>query len=69
MSSKENIKHSFDNGLSDYKGERNGRVRLSDIIILEIRKDFNNGVSRKDLSSKYNVSYSHIVSIIANKRR
>lgn len=67
--SKDNIKHSFNNGLSNYKGERNGRAKLSDMTISDIRKDFSNGIKRKDLALKYNISYSHIVSIIANKRR
>lgn len=69
LTSKDNIKHSFNNGLSDYKGERNGRAKISNMTISDIRKDFSEGIKRKDLSLKYNISYSHIVSIIANKRR
>lgn len=39
------------------------------MTISDIRKDFSDGIKRKDLSLKYNISYSHIVSIIANKCR
>lgn len=69
ISSKDNIKHSFINRLSNYKGERNGRSKLSNTIIQQIRLDFSKGEKRKKLAIKYNISYSHIVSIISNKRR
>lgn len=66
---KNNIKHSFLNNLSNYKGENNGRSKINDDIINKIREDFKNGIKRKELAEKYNISYSHIVSIISNKRR
>lgn len=64
-----NVIHAYNTGLSDYSGERNGRAKYSDIFISTIRKDFEEGLTRKQLSALYSISYSHIVSILSNKRR
>jgi len=68
-SASDNIKHSFKIGKSNYKGENNGRCKISNIVISQIKDDFKQGLKRKELSLKYNISYSHIVSILSNKRR
>lgn len=68
-SNSDNLKHAYVLGLKSAKGMKNGRARFSDEVIQNIKNDFENGVSRRTLSRLYQVSYSHIVSIIANKRR
>lgn len=66
---KDNIIKSFILGLSNYKGERCGRCKFSDIIIEKVKTDFKNGKTRKELSRIYNISYSHIVAIINGNKR
>lgn len=64
-----NLRHAYKNGLKSAKGMKNGRAKFTNELIEQVRLDFTEGISRKDLSIKYNISYSHIVSILANKRR
>lgn len=68
-SASENIIHAHQCGLVNYKGERNGRCKLSDLTIESIREDFSIGLSRKYIAHKYGISYSHVVSVVSNKRR
>lgn len=58
----ENVKHSWNNGLSKHLyGEKGRNSKLTDKDILEIRKS---NKSRKELSNYFNVSYMNIVSIL-----
>ena len=63
----ENIKHAFDTGLNkpqDVRGVKNGRCKLSEKQVLEIRES---KLSNKDLSKSYNVS-DVLIGQIKNKK-
>lgn len=65
-----NLKHAYKTNLKSAKNEKNSRVKVSNETIKNIREDFIiNKLTRKELAIKYNISYSHIVSILLNKRR
>jgi hypothetical protein len=62
---KENSRHAVKMGLinfanRDYRGVKNPNFKLNDLLIEKIKKDFKSGFSRKELVSKYNLSYSTI---------
>lgn len=69
-----NPKHLFlgtkrDNAIDMVNKNRHGGMKLSTQQIEQIRFLFSSGFDRKHLASKFNVSYSHIVSIINHSRR
>lgn len=65
----ENRKHAVETGLVKHKGESNQMSKFSEKVILSLRKEFANGcITRKELSEKYGISKTHVVSII-NKSR
>ena len=49
------------------KGSKNGFSKLTEKEVIEIRNLYNMGVSKKDLSKKYNVHKSNIHYIVTNK--
>lgn len=63
-----NIIHSFNNGLSDYKGEKNGRAKLTNNQIKEIKKLINNKIKLKDIALQFNVHPNTISEIKRNKK-
>lgn len=65
---KENIKHSIETGLGDFKGTKNARCKLSEAQVLNIRKTYSQGgVSHSVLAAEHNVSKYIITSIINRK--
>lgn len=71
MTRKENVIHSFKNGLQPKKhGELNGCNKVTEKEVLEIRKLANNGqrfYGRKELSEKYGISEDSIKRIVNRK--
>lgn len=64
----ENILHAFKHGLSSQKGEKNAGSKLLDNDIRVIRQLGEEGVLKKDIATKFNVSRSAITNIIKRKR-
>lgn len=67
MSIKENIRHSFQNNRRtepDRSGSKNGRAKLSEFDIIEIRE---NNYTAKEICSKYNISLTVAYNIRNNK--
>ena len=67
----ENIKHARDTGLLKTKGEDNGRAKLTQLQVNEIRKSWNSCEvkrgKRAELARKYGVSWTMINFIVNNK--
>lgn len=62
----QNHKHAFRTGLrvpTDTSGSKNGRARVTEDIVRQIRFDFDNNMSQKDLIEKYNIPSSTITNI------
>ena len=69
----ENIAHAFRTGLREFPEARrqelyNGR-KLSKQDVIDIREEFSNGSTQKELAEKYCVSTVHICKIVNNKIR
>jgi len=65
---KENTHHAMDTGLKDSKGEKHGRVKLSEKEVLEIRRIFATGdYSQTTLGEMFDVSQQHVSDIINRK--
>ena len=63
-----NLNHAWSNGLiNGLKGEKNGRSKLNDSQILEIREKFKNGEKIAKISRDYNVSWTLIKFIVTGK--
>lgn len=63
-----NLNHDWSNGLiNGLKGEKNGRSKLNDSQILEIREKFKNGEKIAKISRDYNVSWTLIKFIVTGK--
>lgn len=58
----ENTKHAYDNGLACAAGEKNGRSKLTNEIVKEIR--LSGILKREELSKKYQVSVATIYDIV-----
>lgn len=69
VTGRDNILKSFDLGLSNYKGEKCGRCKFSDVTIQQLKNDFKSGKTRKELSVIYGISYYHVVAIINGRKR
>ena len=68
VTSKENITHSWKNGLAkSLKGEKHPLNKLTDIEVLEIRKENNKGVKQRDLARRFNVGFQNIHLICRGK--
>lgn len=52
----ENVRHSIVNGLENHQGEHNNNSKLSDIEVLEIKKNILDNLDIKDIAIKYNVT-------------
>ena len=64
----ENKQHSYNIGISDAKGEKNGRAKLTTENVVCIREQFKNGQKRKKLAEIYCVGQSNINKITNYKR-
>ncbi len=68
VSHQQNIRHSFDNGLQNNKGENNPTSKLSEKDVLEIRAKFKPRVyGRKKLAEEYKVKISTIKDVILRR--
>lgn len=68
----ENMKHAYKLGLNKiktYYGESHPRAKLTDLQVLEIRKEHSIKRNVSELSKKYNIGKSQIVRIVSNKGR
>ena len=68
-SSKQNARHAWDTGLQKFqRGEQNGRSKLTDEQIREIRKKYTGEKGQiANLAREYNVSWTLIKLIVTNK--
>jgi hypothetical protein len=66
VSHRENLNHAIKNNLT-LKGEENRNSKLKDIDVVQIHSLLQKGVTAKELSKSYNVSYSTIDSIRTNR--
>ncbi len=55
VTSSDNITHSFNNGLSNYNGENNGRSKLTSLEVIEIKKLIKNKIKLKNIAKQFNV--------------
>lgn len=55
----ENMAHAFRTGLTNNSGERNGRAKLKESQVKQIREEFN-GKNRRELANKFGVCYDTI---------
>lgn len=55
VSASENITHSFEKNLSCYKGENNGRAKLTSTDVIEIKRLINIKIKLKDIALQFNV--------------
>lgn len=63
---KQNMAHAVKNGLST-RGTRNGRTKLTEKQVLQIRKEYSKGKTQAELSKKYKVVKSNIKFIISRQ--
>lgn len=66
VSHRENLDHAIKNNLT-LKGEENRNSKLKDVDVIKIHYLLQKGVTTKELSESYNVSYSTIDSIRTNR--
>lgn len=50
-----NIIHSFNNNLSSYRGERNGRSKLTESQVKEIKQLIADKIKLKDIATQFNI--------------
>ena len=64
----ENIKYSYEQGGYDgaRTGSKNSKAILTEEQVIEIRKQYKNGATQKDLSVQYGVGWSTIHNIVFN---
>ena len=73
-SQKENLKHARENGLNNSipkpngEGEKNSRSKLTENLVLEIRKKASEGFTHKQLGLEYGVAESTISGIVSRIR-
>lgn len=63
-----NINHSFSNNLSNYKGERNGRAKLTKLQVIEIKQLLKQGFKNKEIADIFNISKSVISDIKCGRK-
>lgn len=68
VSGSTNILHSFSLKLSSYKGDKNGRAKLTEEDVIQIKQSLLQGAKNKDIANKFGVSKS-VVCDIKHKRK
>lgn len=63
-----NIVHSFCTGLSDYSGSKNGRSKLTESDVIQIKQLLSQGIKNKEIADKFNISKS-VICDIKHKRK
>ena len=66
ITQKENLKHQFDFGMMA-KGSANGKAKLSEFEVLEIRNMRKNGTTISEIAKEYNVSRKCISEAVKRK--
>jgi hypothetical protein len=66
VSHRENLDHAIKNNLT-LKGEENRNSKLKDVDVVKIHSLLQKGITTKELSESYNVSYSTIDGIRTNR--
>jgi hypothetical protein len=66
VSHRENLDHAIKNNLT-LKGEKNRNSKLKDIDVVKIHSLLQKGITTKEISESYNVSYSTIDGIRTNR--
>ncbi len=70
VSPSENTFHAIETGLRNNVGEHNGRSKLSDVEVAEIKNLYSQGgYVQRELGEMYGVAGSHINAIVNNKSR
>lgn len=69
----DNCRHGFELGLSftsfrEYQGSKHPLSKLEDSDVRAIREDYSNGISRRDLATKYGISYYTVWDITERRR-
>jgi hypothetical protein len=66
VSHEENIKRAYEKG--SYKGRiigtKNPKAKLNEETVIDIRKDYENGLNQKEISTKYNIPWSTVHNIV-----
>ncbi len=65
---KENSVHARDNGLCDNRGEKSGKTKLTNEMVLNIRKVYNNGIKGIALQKMFNLSKGTLYEITSKRR-
>jgi hypothetical protein len=63
-----NIVHSFSTGLSDYSGSKNGRSKLTESDVIQIKQLLSQGIKNKEIADKFSISKS-VICDIQHKRK
>ena len=66
----ENMRHSYKSlGHRVMVGEKNGKAKLSDKDVKDMKSKHSQGLTYRELASTYGVSYNHVYEIIRGNRR
>ena len=68
VTASENIKHAFDIGIKNLKGEKNNMAKLNMDIVNEIRELANTDITLTKIAKLYNISIATVSLIVARKR-
>lgn len=60
---KENMRHAYNNGLIRRSGIHNGRCALTEEVVHNVCKDYQNGLQPKAVSDKYNITRNQATKI------
>lgn len=63
-----NIVHSFSTGLSNYSGSKNGRSKLTESDVIQIKQLLSQGIKNKEIADKFSISKS-VICDIKHKRK
>lgn len=68
VSSSTNVIHSFSSGLSNYSGSKNGRSKLTEDQVVQIKQLLLQGIKNKEIADKFSISKS-VICDIKHKRK
>lgn len=63
-----NIIHSFSTNLSNYSGSKNGRSKLNESDVIQIKQLLSQGIKNKEIADKFSISKS-VICDIKHKRK